>query len=161
MAFVEGHGLQHWAGVLAFAAFLTVMTLGRIVGTGLLDRYGRVPVLRVSFALAAIGAAMVIFGSAWVAFAGAAVWGLGSALGFPVGMSASADDAERAAARMSVVATIGYGAFLGPPVLGLLGTGSACSTRCSSSARSPCWPWPSCPPCGSPPRRGPWLNPRR
>ena len=37
-------------------------------------------------------------------------------------MSASADDAERAAARMSVVATIGYAAFLaGPPVLGLLG----------------------------------------
>ena len=37
-------------------------------------------------------------------------------------MSASADDAERAAARMSVVATIGYVAFIaGPPVLGLLG----------------------------------------
>jgi MFS family permease len=37
-------------------------------------------------------------------------------------MSASADDPERAAARMSVVATIGYVAFLaGPPVLGLLG----------------------------------------
>ena len=58
----------------------------------------------------------------WLAFVGAAVWGVGAALGFPVGMSASADDAERAAARMSVVATIGYVAFLaGPPVLGLLG----------------------------------------
>ena len=122
VAFVEGHGFEEWMGVLAFATFLTFMTLGRIVGTGLLDRYGRVPVLRASFALAALGAGLVILGSPWVAFAGTAVWGLGAALGFPVGMSASADDAERAAARMSVVATIGYGAFLaGPPVLGLLG----------------------------------------
>jgi MFS family permease len=122
VAFVEGHDLQQWMGVLAFATFLTFMTVGRIAGTGLLDRYGRVPVLRVSFALAAIGAALVILGSAWVAFVGTAVWGLGAALGFPVGMSASADEPERAAARMSVVATIGYAAFLaGPPVLGLLG----------------------------------------
>jgi MFS family permease len=122
VAFVEGHDLEKWVGVLAFATFLTFMTLGRIVGTGLLDRYGRVPVLRVSFALAAVGAAMVIYGAPWLAFAGTAVWGVGAALGFPVGMSASADDAERAAARMSVVATIGYAAFLaGPPVLGLLG----------------------------------------
>ena len=122
VAFVEGHDLEKWVGVLAFATFLSFMTLGRIAGTSLLDRFGRVPVLRVSFALAAVGAAMVIYGNAWLAFAGTAVWGVGAALGFPVGMSASADDAERAAARMSVVATIGYAAFLaGPPVLGLLG----------------------------------------
>lgn len=122
VAFVEGHDLPAWAGVLAFATFLTAMTIGRLVGTRLLDRHGRVPVLRVSFALAALGAAMVIFGSAWLAFIGAAVWGVGAALGFPVGMSASADDATRAAARMSVVATIGYVAFIaGPPLLGLLG----------------------------------------
>ena len=37
-------------------------------------------------------------------------------------MSASADDPARAAARMSVVATIGYTAFIaGPPLLGFLG----------------------------------------
>ena len=122
VAFVEGHELPAWAGVLGFATFLTFMTIARLVGTGLLDRHGRVPVLYVSFGLAAVGAAMVIFGSSWLAFVGAAVWGVGAALGFPVGMSASADDAERAAARMSVVATIGYVAFIaGPPVLGLLG----------------------------------------
>ena len=63
VAFVEGHDLQQWMGVLAFATFLTFMTVGRIAGTGLLDRYGRVPVLRVSFALAALGAALVILGS--------------------------------------------------------------------------------------------------
>jgi len=122
VAFVEGHELPAWAGVLGFATFLTFMTLARIVGTSLLDRYGRVPVLRVSFGLAVLGGALVIYGGPWLAFLGAAVWGVGAALGFPVGMSASADDPERAAARMSVVATIGYAAFLaGPPVLGLLG----------------------------------------
>ena len=122
VAFVEGHELPTWAGVLGFATFLSFMTVGRLVGTGLLDRLGRVPVLRVSFALAVVGAVLVVFGGAVLAFVGAAVWGVGAALGFPVGMSASADDPERAAARMSVVATIGYVAFLaGPPLLGFLG----------------------------------------
>ena len=45
-----------------------------------------------------------------------------TALGFPVGMSAAADDPAPAVARVSVVASIGYAAFLaGPPVIGLLG----------------------------------------
>jgi fucose permease len=122
VAFHEGHGLPTWAGVLGFATFLAFMTGGRLVGTSLLNRFGRVPVLRVSFVLAVVGAGLVILGNAWLAFVGAAVWGLGAALGFPVGMSAAADDPTRSAARMSVIATIGYGAFLaGPPLLGFLG----------------------------------------
>jgi cyanate permease len=64
----------------------------------------------------------VIFGNPVVAYLGTAVWGVGASLGFPVGMSASADDPARAGARMSVVATIGYTAFIGgPPLLGFLG----------------------------------------
>jgi MFS family permease len=122
VGFVEGHGLPAWAGVLAFASFLSFMTVGRLVGTRLLDEYGRVPVLQVTFAMAAVGSLMVIFGNVWVAYLGTAVWGVGASLGFPVGMSASADDPARAAARMSVVATIGYTAFIaGPPMLGFLG----------------------------------------
>lgn len=122
VAFVEGHELPAWAGVLAFATFLSFMTLGRLLGTKWLDTYGRVPVLRVTLALAVLGSALVIFGNAWLAFLGAAVWGVGVSLGFPVGMSASADDPARAGARMSVVATIGYLAFIaGPPALGFLG----------------------------------------
>jgi hypothetical protein len=42
-------------------------------------------------------------------------------LGFPVGMSAAADDPARAAARVSVVSSIGYTAFLaGSPLIGLV-----------------------------------------
>lgn len=122
VAFVEGHELPAWAGVLAFATFLSFMTVGRLLGTRWLDTYGRIPVLRATFALAVVGSALVIFGNAWMAFIGAAIWGVGVSLGFPVGMSASADDPARAGARMSVVATIGYLAFIaGPPALGFLG----------------------------------------
>ena len=122
VAFVEGHGVPPWAGVLAFAVFLSFMTIGRIVGTSLLDRHGRVPVLRVTFVLAAVGSFMVIFGNPALAYVGTAIWGVGASLGFPVGISASADEPARAGARMSVVATIGYTAFIaGPPLLGFLG----------------------------------------
>jgi MFS family permease len=56
-----------------------------------------------------------------VAFVGAALWGIGAALGFPVGMSAASDEPARAAARVSVVATIGYSAFfVGPPLIGFI-----------------------------------------
>jgi fucose permease len=122
VAFVEGYDLPTWAGVLAFATFLSFMTLGRVLGTGLLDRYGRIPTLRVMFVAAGVGSLLVVFGGPVLGYVGAAVWGLGVSLGFPVGMSAAADDPERAAARISVVATIGYTAFLaGPPLLGFLG----------------------------------------
>ena len=42
-------------------------------------------------------------------------------IGWQPRMSVAADDPSKAAARVSVVSTIGYGAFLcGPPLLGLL-----------------------------------------
>ena len=122
VAMVEGYDLPPWAGVLGFATFLVFMTLGRAFGTILLDRYGRISVLRVLLTLAGVGSLLVVFGTTPLAYLGAAIWGVGVSLGFPVGMSAAADDADRAAARMSVVSTIGYTAFLaGPPLLGFLG----------------------------------------
>ena len=122
VAFVEGYDLPSWAGVLAFATFLGFMTIGRILGTSLLDRYGRVLVLRVMLAVALVGSLMVVFGTPVLAYLGAALWGAGVSLGFPVGMSAAADEPEHAHARVSVVATIGYVAFIaGPPLIGFLG----------------------------------------
>ncbi len=122
VAFVDGHGIDNALGVVALAVFLTFMTAGRVFGTVLLDRYGRVAVLRLMFVLAIVGCLLVVFAPAPLAFVGAAVWGVGASLGFPVGMSAAADDPARAPMRISVVSTIGYGAFLGgPPLLGFLG----------------------------------------
>ena len=123
IAMVDGHGVSNATGALVFGIFVTAMTVGRLTGVFLLDKFGRVPVLRGSFLLASIGLLIVIFvPNPYVAMGGAVLWGLGAALGFPVGMSAAADDPRTAAARVSAVATIGYFAFLvGPPVIGLIG----------------------------------------
>lgn len=123
LAMVDGHGVSKANGALVFGIFLTAMTVGRLGGVFLLDRFGRVIMLRVSFLLAGAGLLMIIvIPDAGFATVGAVLWGLGSALGFPIGMSAAADDPRTAAARVSAVATIGYFAFLvGPPVIGFLG----------------------------------------
>jgi MFS family permease len=100
------------------------MTAGRVTGTVLLDSFGRLPVLWGSMGVAAVGVVLVVLGQVPVLVTvGIVLWGLGASLGFPVGMSAAADDPAHAAARVSVVATIGYTAFLGgPPLLGFLGS---------------------------------------
>ncbi len=118
----DGYGVSGTVGVLGFALFVTAMTAGRLVGGPALDRIGRVPVLVASFALVIVGVLVVVFSPVlWLAMVGALVWGLGASIGFPLGISAAADGGN-AEARVSVVATIGYTAFLaGPPLLGLLG----------------------------------------
>ena len=123
VAMIDGYGVPATVGTLAFAVFLAAMTTGRWFGPGWLDRFGRVPVVRVLAVVSVAGLALFVFGP-WpaVAFAGALLWGFGASLGFPVGMSAAADDPAQAAPRVSVVATIGYCAFLGgPPLIGFLG----------------------------------------
>jgi predicted MFS family arabinose efflux permease len=123
VALIDGYHAPATVGTLGFAVFLAAMTTGRWVGPGLLDRYGRVAVIRALSILAVVGLVLFVFGpSVPVAFAGAVLWGGGTSLGFPVGMSAAADDPRRAASRVSVVSTIGYAAFLaGPPLIGFLG----------------------------------------
>ncbi|WP_345035942.1 MFS transporter [Arthrobacter methylotrophus] len=122
LALADGHGQSDAAGAVGYGIFVTFMTVGRFAGTVVLDRFGRVPVMRWCSATAVVGLALFVFAPVpWLAFVALAIWGLGASLGFPVGMSAAADDPAHAAARVSVVATIGYGAFLcGPPLLGLL-----------------------------------------
>ncbi len=122
LATVEGHGESPATGAVVFGVFVSAMTIGRVVGGPLIDRFGRVLVLQVSAVLAVIGLLVFILGpSLWLVLVGAVLWGLGSALAFPLGMSAAAEGAN-AAARVSAVAMIGYLAFLvGPPLIGILG----------------------------------------
>ena len=119
---VDGQGVSHSVGVAGFTVFVIAMTAGRLFGPVLLDRLGRVPALRVSAVLGAVGVGVfVIAPNVPVALVGALVWGLGTALGFPTGMSAAGDEEVNAAVRVSVVSSVGYTAFLaGPPLLGLL-----------------------------------------
>lgn len=123
LAIVDDRGADEATGALAFTLFAVAMTVGRIGGVWVLDRFGRVPVLRASALLAIAGLALLItVDNPIAAGIGIVAWGLGASLGFPVGMSAAADDPAKAAARVSAVATVGYFAFLvGPPLIGFLG----------------------------------------
>ncbi|HEY2879659.1 MFS transporter [Nocardioides sp.] len=123
LSLIDGYDARHWVGVLGFALFVASMTLGRLGGPIVLDRFGRAPSMLASALAATTGVLIVVWtGVAALAVVGIVLWGLGSALGFPVGMSAAGDDPARAARRVSVVSTIGYGAFLaGPPLLGFVG----------------------------------------
>lgn len=123
LGLIDGYDVPHWVGVAGFSLFVVAMTSGRLVGPIALDRFGRAPMLWACTAAGLVGVLLTVYGGHLaVAAVGIVVWGLGASLGFPVGMSAAADDPRRAAARVSVVSTIGYGAFLiGPPFLGALG----------------------------------------
>lgn len=120
---IDGYHVSKTLGVLTLAVFLAAMTTGRWFGPGLLDRHGRVLVVRSCAVMALAGLLLVVFGHAYpLALLGAVLWGLGASLGFPTGMSAAADDPKYSAERVSVAASIAYVAFLaGPPVIGFVG----------------------------------------
>jgi fucose permease len=122
VALVDGYGTDGALAAVGFGVFVAAMTVARLVGTSLLDRYGRVAVLRISAGSALVGVLVFVLApTVPLALVGTVLWGVGAALGFPVGMSAAADEPERAAARVSVVSAIGYTAFLaGPPLIGFL-----------------------------------------
>jgi MFS family permease len=123
LAVIDGYHTAPVFGTLTFAIFLAAMTAGRWFGPRLIDSCGRVRVLRACAATALTGLLMIDFGAHLpVALAGAVLLGLGTSLGFPVGLSAAADDSRYAAGRVSTAASIGYVAFLaGPPAIGFLG----------------------------------------
>jgi len=122
IAVVDGYEGSEALGAATFGAFVAAMTVARVIGGSLLTRWGRPRVLRVSAGVSVAGALLVVLDVGLVvAVAGAVLWGLGTALGFPVGMSAAADDPALAAGRVAVVSSIGYTAFLaGPPLIGFL-----------------------------------------
>jgi MFS family permease len=122
LAMVDGHGTDKTTAAVVFGVFVAAMTVGRVLGGPVLDRFGRVPVLRASAVLAVVGILLFILAPVdGLVIAGAVAWGLGCSLGFPVGMSAAAEG-PHSAARVSAVAMLGYVAFLvGPPAIGFLG----------------------------------------
>jgi fucose permease len=108
------------AGV-AFAIFNLAMTVTRFFGGNISDRYGRRLTVQVMAITGAIGLLLVIFGTSVIfAWIGAALWGIGSALGFPLFIS-EAGEGENSARRVTLITTFGYMAFLvGPPTLGFV-----------------------------------------
>ncbi|MER7007695.1 MFS transporter [Dactylosporangium sp. NPDC000555] len=123
VALIDGHGAAAAIGSLGYAVHLAATTAVRWFGAGLLDRYGRVAVLRALGIVTIAGLLLFIFGpNLTAALTGALLWGVGTAFGYPVGMSAGADDPRHAAARVTVVSTLGkLASFAGPPLIGMIG----------------------------------------
>ncbi|MHA3723851.1 MFS transporter [Leucobacter sp. HY1910] len=123
LALADGRGFPNDTAALLLAAFFISMTLTRLSGAWVLPRFGRVTVLRAGAVLIAAGVAVTILVPSPIAIvAGAVLWGMGCAFGFPVGISAAADDPKTAVKGVAAVSAIAYTAFLlGPMLIGFLG----------------------------------------
>jgi MFS family permease len=122
LGFKEGYGATEAQAGIGFSLFFAGMVLVRYFGGNIADRIGKGRALQLLAGIGVVGILLVILSSpnvvlGWV---GAALWGAGVALGFPLFLSA-AGEGENSARRVSFVASWGYAAFLaGPPLLGLL-----------------------------------------
>jgi MFS family permease len=122
LAVRNDHGQSAAVAALFFTAFAGGEALTRIFGGPVVDRLGRGRTIRVTTALGVVG--MVLFiqaGNRWIVLAGVLLWAVGVSMGFPLGMSEAAETGPDPAARVSIVASIGYFANLaGPPAIGVL-----------------------------------------
>lgn len=122
LAMVDDYKIPGQTAAITFAVLVATMTIARLSGGKLIDRFGRVRTLRFFAVLGLAGVLLVILGApvAWIAWVGAALWGFGVALVFPVIISAAADG-PNSSSRVAVVTAFGYSAFLvAPPLLGFL-----------------------------------------
>ncbi len=122
LAMRNNHGQGAAVAAMFFTAFAAAEALARIFGGPVVDRLGRVRTIRLTTALGVIGVvAFIEARSPWLVLAGVLLWAVGVSMGFPLGMSAAAESGPDPAARVRVVASIGYFANLaGPPVIGVL-----------------------------------------
>jgi MFS family permease len=128
LSLVENYQASAANAGVGYAFLVGAMTITRFFGGNLVDRWGRVAVLRRAALVGVAGILLIILGPNWfggsalfMAWIAAALWGVGVALAFPLFLSAAGEGTD-SARRVALVATCGYTAFLvGPPLLGLLG----------------------------------------
>ncbi len=103
---VDDFGRSESTGDLMYWVFVTAMIGVRLVGPRLLERFGRVALLRAS-AGAVVSGILVFAFTPWFLLVPVALvlWGVGAALGYPIGFSAAADEPARAAARVAAVSS--------------------------------------------------------
>jgi MFS family permease len=126
LAVRNNHGQSAAVAALFFTAFATCEGLSRIFAAPVVDRLGRVLTIRLTTALGLVGIVLfIVAGNLWLVLLGVVLWAVGVSMGFPLGMSAAAESGPDPAARISVVASIGYFANLaGPPAIGALAQSS-------------------------------------
>ena len=116
-------GLTPAAAAACFTVFVAFMTVGRLGGGIVVDRFGRSRVLLVIALIAASGIILVMLTNViHLPYLGAALWGLGCSLGFPLCISSITDDPRLAPPRVSMVFLTGnFGSLAIPPLLGGIG----------------------------------------
>ena len=122
LAMVDDYKISAQSAAITFAVLVGAMSIVRLSGGWIVDRLGRPLTLRFFAALGIAGVLLVILGAPNPLFAwtGAALWGAGVALAFPLTISAAADG-PNSSGRVAVVTAFGYAAFLvAPPLLGIL-----------------------------------------
>jgi len=123
LAVVDEFDRPEAMGDVIYWVFVVSMVTVRWFGAPIIGRLGRVVALRVSAVSVVCGLLLFAFAPsfAFVPVA-AALWGLGAALGVPIGFSAAADDPRHAAARVAAVASFSTVAgLMVPPLIGNLG----------------------------------------
>jgi MFS family permease len=122
LAVRNNHGQTAAVAALFFTTFAICEGLTRMFAGPVVDRIGRVRAIRITTALGIIGiAAFILADNRWLVLLGVVLWAVGVSLGFPLGVSAAAESGPDPAARINVVASLGYFANLaGPPAVGTL-----------------------------------------
>jgi MFS family permease len=121
LAVKQNHGQSAAIAALFMTLFAVSEASTRTVAGPLVDRFGRVRMLRYTTALGVAGVALFVLAHViWLVGIGVVLWAIGVSMGFPLGMSAAAEG-DDPATQVSVAASIGYQASLiGPPVIGFL-----------------------------------------
>ncbi|MGH2835591.1 MAG: MFS transporter [Solirubrobacteraceae bacterium] len=121
LAVKQNHGQPAAIAALFLTLFAISEASSRVAAGPLVDRLGRVRVLRYTTALGICGVALFVLAHLiWLAAIGVVLWAIGVSMGFPLGMSAAAEG-DDPPTQVSVAASIGYQASLiGPPVIGFL-----------------------------------------
>lgn len=116
-------GLSSAIATASYTVFAGAMAIGRLSGGPIVDYLGRARALIVFAAITALGILIVIL-TGWIAIplVGAALWGLGNSIGFPLCVSAVSEDSRLAGSRVGVlVVASNTSGIAGPPLLGFIG----------------------------------------
>lgn len=108
---------------LAFGAFATAMTIGRLFGDAFTDRFGHYKILIIDSLLAIVGLSIVlIFVTTWTTLLGFFIVGLGLSTIVPI-IYSKAGNTENVSPSVGIAmaTSIGYaGFFVGPPAIGFI-----------------------------------------
>ncbi|HEV7308046.1 MAG TPA: MFS transporter [Ensifer sp.] len=116
-------GLSSASAGFGYSIFAFMVATGRFAGDRLKASYGPVAVARACGVASICGLLLVVSSpAAWAALAGFAAMGFGVSVGFPLAVTAAADQTDRPAAAsvaiLSFIALLGF--LLGPPLIGLI-----------------------------------------